>query len=73
METAPTANRKREKETTQNCMQNTKGKKRQKQQKQLEYATRWKTLIIIMQNGLRTLNIAILNPDSMREKKRNAK
>ena len=34
--------------------------------KQLEYAAEWKTMIS-MENGLRTLNIASLNPDSMRE------
>ena len=38
-----------------------------KQQKQIEYATRRKTLIR-MENGIRTLNIAILNPDSMTER-----
>ena len=42
-------------------------KKRKKLQKQLEYATNRKTLII-MENGLRTLNIASLNPDSMKGK-----
>ena len=48
-------------------MQNTKGQKREKHQKQLEYPTRRKTLIS-MENRLRTLNIASLNPDSMRGK-----
>ena len=42
-------------------------KERKKQQKQLEFATCGKTLIR-MENGLRTLNIASLNPDSMKEK-----
>ena len=39
-----------------------------KQQKQLEYDTDRKSRIN-MENGLRTLNIASLNPDSMREEK----
>ena len=38
----------------------------EKQQKQLEYATARKTMIGLG-NGQRTLNIASLNPDSMRE------
>ena len=41
-----------------------RGKKKENKKKQLEYATERKTMI---SNGLRTLNIAILNPDSMRE------
>ena len=41
--------------------------KKEKHQKQLEYATERKTLII-MKHGLRTLNFASLVPDSMSEK-----
>ena len=40
---------------------------RKKQQKQIEYANEKKTTIS-MQNGLRTLNFASSNPDSMRDK-----
>ena len=41
--------------------------KKEKSQKQVEYTEERKTLIS-MENGLRTLNIASLNPDSMKEK-----
>ena len=45
---------------------NKRKRKRKQQKKQLEYATEMKTMIS-MENGLRTLNIASLNPGAMRE------
>ena len=55
-----------EKKTITRTMYN-KRKKKKRRQKQQEYATQRKTLISV-ENGLRTLNVASLNPDSMREK-----
>ena len=57
-------NGKRNNKTTNHRKKGKRNKKRQ--QKQLEYATERKTLISV-ENGLRTLNIASLNPDSMKE------
>ena len=46
-----------------------RGEKAGKKQTRIEYATERKTMIS-MENGLRTLNIASLNPDSMRGRRR---
>ena len=46
-------------------MPNAKGEEKEKRQKQIEYTEERKTLIS-MGNGPRTLNIASLNPDSMK-------
>ena len=62
-------NRKRERgNNAEHHSKHQRPKRKGKTTKQLEYATHRKTLIIIMGNGLRTLNIASLNPDSMRER-----
>ena len=67
-ETTPIVNRRREtgKHLSHPCA-TVKGTGNKRQQKHLEYPTERKTLIS-MEKGLRTLNIAILNPDSMRGK-----
>ena len=63
----PKTNQKITKEARETTKTNaTRKEKLEKQQQQLEYATERKTMISL-ENGIKSLNIAILNPDSMRE------
>ena len=66
-ENTPTVNRRRAKgKQLRHPLTTVKGSRnKRRQQKHLEYSTERKTLII-MEKGLRTLNIASVNPDAMR-------